>query len=154
MKELKRISTFKNFVGELTATYKRTSLPSVSIRSSKDIASFIRPYFEDCMDDHEEVKVIHLNRTNSVVNVHHHTIGGLTGSLVDVPLVLRDALLIQTSCLIMVHNHPSGGLKPSEADLKISKRLKEACEIIGISFLDSIIITRESYCSLADDGLL
>jgi len=53
--------------------------------------------------------------------------------------------------MILFHNHPSGNLKPSKNDIDISKKLKEACKLIDISLLDSIILTRESYYSLTEN---
>ncbi|ASO08394.1 MULTISPECIES: JAB domain-containing protein [Flavobacteriaceae] len=147
-----RMSTFRDFVGELTAIYRRTELPSVNITRSQDAADFIRPMFDEIMDDHEQTKVIHLSRSNGVVNVHHCSQGDVAGTVVPVKLILRHALMIQVSGIIMVHNHPSGRLKPSEADRKITEKLKAACALVDIQFLDSIIITREGYYSMADQG--
>lgn len=154
MKNLKRIATFKNFVGELKATYKRTELPTVTVRSSKDAAEFIRPYFEECMDDHEEVKIIHLSRANTIVNVDHHASGNESGCTVSIKMILQKAILIKTEALIFVHNHPSGSLKASTADIQLTNRLKEACKLLDLSLLDSLILTRETYYSLADNGLI
>ena len=70
-KQFPRIQTYQDFVGELTATYRRTKKPTVKIKYSRDAADFLRPYFDECMDDHEEFKVLHLNRNNLVVNVDH-----------------------------------------------------------------------------------
>jgi DNA repair protein RadC len=152
MKDI-RIATFKDFVGELTAIYRRTELPTFQITSSSSVREFIYPYFDDIMDDHEEVKVIHLNRKNQVVNIHHLTSGTDNGCLISTKDVLRHAILIKTSSLILVHNHPSGNLKPSEADKDISNKLREASKLVDISTLDSIIISREGYYSFADEGL-
>ncbi|WP_086478222.1 JAB domain-containing protein [Arenibacter amylolyticus] len=149
-----RIATFKDFVGELTAIYKRTTLPIFKITASCDVRTFIYPYFEDIMDDHEEVKVIHLNRKNQVVNVHHLTSGTDSGCLISVKDVLRQAVLIKTHSIILVHNHPSGNLNPSEADKQIITKLRNASKLLDIPTLDSIIITREGYYSFADEGLL
>lgn len=154
MKEFKRIATFKNFIGELKVTYKRTSLPMVYIKSAQDIYNFIYPYYDEIMDDHEELKVIHLNRQNGIVNVHHVSSGTDNGCLVDIKDIMRQAILIKTSSIIMVHNHPSGNLKQSQADENITKKLKEACNFLEIPLLDSIIVTRESYFSFANEGLL
>jgi len=145
MKDINRIATFKDFIGELTAIYRRTSQPITKVNSSADIAKFIKPYFDEIMDDHEEVKIIHLNNNNMVVNVHHHSVGGVRGTIVDMPLVLRQALLIHTVNIIMVHNHPSGVLKASAADIEMSKTLRQGCASVGLYLLDSIIVTRESY---------
>lgn len=152
--EISRIKNFKNFVGELTVTFKRTSLPTLTISKSSDINDFIRPFFDDIMDDHEEVKVVHLNTSNKVINVHHVSRGGISATVVPIKLILRNALLIPCSSIILVHNHPSGKLIASNADLIMSKKLKKACEMVDIKFLDSIIITRENYLSFADEDLL
>jgi len=149
-----RISTFKDFVGELKATYRRTELPTIKITNSEKVIEFIRPYFDECMDDHEEVKVLHLNRANQVVNVHHVSTGSDTASMVPIKSILQNAILIKTSGIILVHNHPSGNINPSKSDINISERLKKACEYLEISFLDSVIITRESHYSLANNGEL
>ena len=151
---MERLSTFRDFVGELEVTYKRTCLPTQKIQKSLDVIKFIRPFFDLCMDDLEEVKIIHLNTNGFVVNIHHAGKGTDKTCLIDTKNILRNALLIKTSSLIMIHNHPSGSLKPSKADIKISKNLKKACEIVGLNFLDSLIITRESFYSLADHSKL
>jgi DNA repair protein RadC len=80
MKDI-RITTFKDFVGELTAIYRRTELPTFQITSSSSVREFIYPYFDEIMDDHEEVKVIHLNRKNQVVNIHHLTSADVNGKV-------------------------------------------------------------------------
>lgn len=149
-----RIRTFKNFVGELKVTYKRTSLPTVSIKVSTDAADFIRPYYEEIMDDVEQVKVIHLNNSNQVVNVHHLSSGTDTGCLISIKDVLRQAILIKTNGIIIVHNHPSGNLKASRADIDVTTKLASAAKLMDLKLLDHIIITRESYLSLVDEGLL
>lgn len=151
MENIKRIATYKDFLGELTVSYKRTTNTTVQIKSAYDAESFIRPYFEECMDDHEEVKIIHLNNHNKVVNVDHHSSGGITACVSDTRLILQKALLIKTTGIIVVHNHPSGQLKASNADKAFTKKLKQACEIIEIKLLDSLILTRESYYSLAEN---
>lgn len=150
--KLTRIVTFKDYVGELTATYRRTSVPTVAIKSSLDAYNFIYPYFDEIMDDHEQVKVIHLNNNSRVVNVHHASTGTDKGTTVPINHIMRNALIIQTQSIIMVHNHPSGNLKFSIADKNISKQLKKACEIMQIQFLDSLVVTRESYASMMDHG--
>ena len=152
MKDI-RIATFKDFVGELTAIYRRTELPTFQITSSSSVREFIYPFFDEVMDDHEEVKVIHLNRKNQVVNVHHLSSGTDSGCLISIKDILRHAILIKTCSIILVHNHPSGNLNPSEADKHISNKLREASKLMDIPTLDSIIISREGYYSFADEGL-
>lgn len=151
---MKRIATYRDFVGELKVTYKRTEQLTKKITTSRDVADFIRPYFDECMDDHEEFKVIHLNNNNRVVNVHHVSSGTETGTLVDVKDLVRNVLHLKTTATILVHNHPSGGTRFSEADVNITKKIRTALEYFDIKCLDSLLITRETYRSMGDEGLI
>ena len=78
----------------------------------------------------------------------------MTGTLVDVRLVLKLALERGAVSLILAHNHPSGGLRPSQADKDITTKLKVAAASLDIKVLDHLIITENSYFSFADEGLL
>ena len=151
---LQRIQTYRDFVGELTATYRRTDKPSIKVTSSQVAADFMRPDFDTCMDDHEEFKVLHLNRNNLVVNVDHVSVGSDTGTLVPVKDIVRNALLIKTHGILLFHNHPSSNIKPSQQDIEITKKIKTAAEYFDIKLLDHIILTRESYYSFADQNIL
>ena len=151
---MKKITTYRDFVGELTVNYRRTEKPTKKICSSKDAAEFIRPYFDRAMDDHEEAKVIHVNNSNMIVNVHHVSSGTETGTLIPVKKIIRDALQIATTAIILVHNHPSGQTKFSKADIAISKKLEIACNYFDLKLLDSLVITRETYSSMKDEGVL
>ncbi|WP_441556572.1 JAB domain-containing protein [Chryseobacterium sp. 2TAF14] len=106
------------------------------------------------MEMQEEVKVILLNNSNCVLGIYNLSKGGITSSLVDVRLVLSVALKCLAPGIILVHNHPSGNLKPSSTDLNIVKKLNESCKLMDITLFDSIIITKESYMSFADEGLI
>lgn len=147
-----RIRTFRDHVGELTAVYRRTALPTVQIHSSQELYEWLYPHFEFIMDDHEQAKIVHLNRSNHIVNLHHVSSGSDVGTIIPIKSILRNALLIQTSSIILAHNHPSGNLQPSAADIKISRKLKKAAQYLELKLLDSIILTREGYYSLADQG--
>lgn len=151
---MKRIATYRDFLGELTVIYRRTSFPTVKIKSSQDAADFLRPYYDEIMDNHEEFKILHLNNNNNVANVHHVSKGGLTGTIVDTRLVVREALLINCVAVIISHCHPSGNLKFSNADKKVTQQLIRAFEYFDIKLLDHIVITREGYISMADEGEL
>ena len=150
---MKRIATYRDYVGELKVTYTRTKQLTTKITSSKFVEYFIRPYFDECMDDHEEFKVIHLNNNNKVVNVHHVSTGTDTGTLVPIKDIVRNILQIKSNSCIAVHNHPSGGTKFSKADIQTSTKLRIALEYFDIKLLDSLLITRETYKSMADEGL-
>jgi DNA repair protein RadC len=80
--------------------------------------------------------------------------GGLTGTVADIRIILKNALLQNANKLIIAHNHPSGNLKPSNADITLTNKLKEAAEWMDIKLVDHLIIAGTNYLSMADDGIL
>lgn len=124
----------------------------VVITHSRDAAGYFSPLLEDL--SHEEFWVLLLNRSNTVIDKFMVSQGGLTGTVIDVRVILKTALDKLSSSLILCHNHPSGNLKPSEADLKVTKKIKEAAALMEISVLDHVIIAHDQYLSFADEGML
>lgn len=122
------------------------------IRGSKDAANYIRPLIGDL--HHEEFWVIYLNRRNGIIFSNKLSQGGMTGTVIDVRLVLKSALEKYATSLIFCHNHPSGNLDPSDADKKITRQLKESAAIMEIPVIDHLIVTQAGYFSFADEGLL
>lgn len=149
-----RIATFKDYVGELTVQYRRTKSPQTTVKTSRDAEMCLRPIFDDIMDDHEEFKVVHLNNSNGIVNIDHVSSGTDTATVVSVKDLVRNTLLIKCHAVILAHNHPSGNLNASQADLNLTTKIKKALEYFDIRVLDHIILTREGYRSLADNGQL
>jgi DNA repair protein RadC len=80
--------------------------------------------------------------------------GGISGTVVDIRIILGVALKCNASSIILVHNHPSGKLEASEPDKAITKRLKQACNLLELVLLDHLIISKYGYFSFADDGSL
>ena len=122
------------------------------ITGSKDAARYIRPIIGDL--PHEEFWAIFLNRQNKIIDKQRLSQGGLTGTVIDVRLVLKMALEKHATSLIFAHNHPSGNLDPSDADKKITRQLKESGKIMDIPLIDHLIITQGGYYSFADEGTL
>lgn len=149
-----KIDYFK--VSEIKVSYtdkvKASERPQIG--ASKDAAHIFKHVFKDCIQHHEEFYVMLLNRGNKVLGVSCISKGGVSGTVVDVKIILQMALKANASSLIVSHNHPSGNLTASAADVKITEKLKNACQLIDLSLLDHLIVTDESYLSFADDGLL
>lgn len=122
------------------------------INSSKKAFELLYPILGEL--PHEEFWIIHLNNSNKVIRYLQLSKGGITGTLVDVRLVLKQALELNATSLIMAHNHPSGTLKPSDSDRKLTLKIKMACESLDIKVLDHIIIAEKAYFSFADSGIL
>lgn len=128
------------------------ALEKKKITSSNSVFEFMQPIIGELQ--HEEFWIIYLNNSNKVIQKNQLSKGGITGTLVDVRLVLKNALEVGATGLILAHNHPSGTLKPSEADKQITNKLKLAAESLDIKVLDHLIITEKAYFSFADQNLL
>lgn len=122
--------------------------------SRKSFELMLEEWNENTLQMQEEVKLLLLNRSNKVLGVYCLAKGGISGCIVDVRIILSVALKSLATGIILVHNHPSGNLKPSQDDLKITQKLKESCKLLDITLLDHLIITKDSYFSFVDEGLL
>ena len=120
------------------------------ISSSRSVFDVMQPILGEL--PHEEFWILYLNNSNKVIHKNQLSKGGITGTLVDVRLVLKNALEVGAVALILCHNHPSGTLKPSQADKDITKKLKTAAQSLDISVLDHLIITENAYYSFADEN--
>ncbi|MEE9363206.1 MAG: DNA repair protein RadC [Cellulophaga sp.] len=125
---------------------------TTKITSSKSVFALLQPVLGEL--PHEEFWIVYLNNSNKVIHSSQLSKGGITGTLVDVRIVLKQALELGAVGLILAHNHPSGTLKPSEADKQITYKLKLASEALDIKVLDHVIITDKDYYSFADSNLL
>lgn len=127
----------------------------IKIKNSQEIADMLRNNWEPgTLEANESFYLVLLNRSNRVKGIILHSKGGLTGTVIDVRTILSAALLSLSCSIIIAHNHPSGSLEPSEADQKITRKLKEAAKHMDITILDHVIMTKESYFSFADEGIL
>lgn len=127
------------------------ALELVKITSSKAIFELMQPVIGEL--PHEEFWIVYLNNSNKVLSKSQLSKGGITGTLVDVRLVFKNALEIGATALILCHNHPSGTLIPSDADKQITKKLKIAGDSLEIKVLDHLIVTETSYYSFVDEGI-
>lgn len=122
------------------------------IGSSKDAYLLMQPIIGEL--DHEEFWVLYMNNSNVVIAKDQISKGGLTGTVVDIRLLLKKAIETMSVAIIICHNHPSGKLKPSAADIDITEKIDNAAKTLDIKLLDHLIITQKSYFSFADTGKL
>lgn len=128
------------------------ALEKQKITSSKSVFELMQPILGEL--PHEEFWIIYMNNSNKIIQKTQQSKGGITGTLVDVRLVLKFALEVGATSLILVHNHPSGALKPSQADQQLTQKLKTASESLDIKVLDHVIITEKAYFSFADENMM
>lgn len=127
-------------------------LQKPKITSSRSAFEIMQPIIGEL--PHEEFWVIYLNNSNTVLQKQQLSKGGITGTVVDVRLVLKTALEVGAVGILLVHNHPSGAIKPSSADVQITNKLKEGAKSLDIKVLDHVIITEKTYFSFADEDIL
>lgn len=115
---------------------------------------FKRVFNADTFDWCEEVVMLCVNNSSKVVGFYKVSSGGMTGTVIDVRMIFTTALQCLATGIIIAHNHPSGTLQPSEADINITKKLKEAGQFLDIKVMDHLIITDENFFSFANEGIL
>lgn len=125
----------------------------VKITSPEDIM-MIKSITDLSIANQESFMIITLDASSSVIDTHEITKGLLNHSLVHPREVYRKAILDNALSIIAVHNHPSGSQDPSSQDIEITKQIKASGDIIGISLLDHIIITKNGITSLRATGYL
>lgn len=123
----------------------------LKITRPEDILPLLAP-----IRDHKQEHFISisLNGAGEIITSRIITIGLLNHSLVHPRETFRGAILDNASSIIIAHNHPSGSLEPSVQDIAITIQLKEAGNIIGISVIDHIIVTKDSHVSMKERGLI
>jgi DNA repair protein RadC len=124
------------------------------ITSPKDAADYARQFYLDDIVIYESSFILLLNQANETVGFAKISQGGVTGTVVDIKLILKYAIDNLASGIIFIHNHPTGNLRPSQNDIRTSNKLKSACELIDVKLIDSITISDEGYYSMADEGII
>ena len=142
-------------VGEVELTYKSTLKSRNKIYSSEDAYEvLLSTYREGTICYKEYCKVLFLNQAKQVLGYTLISEGGITDTTVDVRVILQAALLTNSVAIILAHNHPSGNLKPSKEDLRLTKQVKDAAQLMRITVTDHLILSDVSYYSFADEGQL
>ena len=100
----------------------------------------------DIRDKKQEYFVcLTLDGANRLIAKRVITIGTLTASLVHPREVFADAITDRAASIIIAHNHPSGNLEPSSADCEVTKRIRDAATLVGVSLLDHVIVTKTGF---------
>jgi DNA repair protein RadC len=120
------------------------------LTTSADAAKYLRRRLGS--EDRELFVVLFLNHSNRLLGYEVVSSGGITGTVVDVRIVLRRALEQKATALILCHNHPSGNLRPSDADRQLTQQLQAAAKLLQLHIVDHIIVSDEGYYSFSDEG--
>lgn len=128
-----------------------------SIEDSKNmnalkLVDFLR--FEIGFKEREEFYLILINSKGDILKAESMYRGTSEYSPVAIDEILRNALMNKTKYVVVAHNHPSDNVEPSEADVKLTKAISDGCKVVGIKFLDHLIVSQSSYFSFKSAGLL
>tara|TARA_B110001452_G_scaffold251162_1_gene239974 strand:+ start:21699 stop:22334 length:636 start_codon:yes stop_codon:yes gene_type:complete len=150
----KKLNKLKDdfIIREVDITFKEEKLAFKTVRSSKDAYTFIKDILFKDLEIQEHMIVLFMDHSNTITGYYRHSKGTINSTSVDVEVILAVAIKTLSKAMIVSHNHPSGNKQPSEADRRMTKQLKQAAQIFGISVLDHIIATKDGYYSFADQG--
>jgi DNA repair protein RadC len=102
----------------------------------------------------EEFKVLLLNRANEALSIYSMSKSGISETVEAVRLLFAVALKCNACGIIICHNHPSGNTKPSDADTSLTKKIKKCSNLLDITLIDHLIITKSTFYSFSSEGLL
>lgn len=123
-----------------------------TVKSPEDAIKSVKNQLKGKKKEH--FLILSLDTRNHLINTHTISIGSLDSSIVHPREVFKEAISSTAASVIFVHNHPSGDPTPSEDDVKLTKRLVEAGEILGIEVLDHIIVCDRDYLSMKGRNLI
>lgn len=126
--------------------------PKRNVRSPEDAFNLLQTFLDELDREHFVVVCLDTKNQPTAINVCH--MGSLNASIVHPREVLKVAILSNSASILLAHNHPSTDPSPSKEDIEVTKRLLEACEIIGIEILDHLIIGGQNYISLKEKGYI
>lgn len=133
-------------------TRRKLTEPQTKVTTSYDVYqkfSFLEGYA------HEEFWVAYLRQNNTIIKIQQVSKGGIAGTVVDIRLILKDAILCKASAIILAHNHPSGELTPSQTDKQMTEKIKQGAKLMDIKVLDHLIIGGNGgYLSFGEEGIL
>lgn len=138
---------------ELGRRKKDADAPEYTVvRTSADAYKHIAPKLTDL--PHEEFWIMLLNRAHKITKTELVSRGGVTGTVADVRMMMKMAVENLASAVVLAHNHPSGNTRPSDADIQLTKKVREAANLFDVQLLDHIIVGEGGYFSFTDDGLI
>jgi len=123
-----------------------------SIKGPEDGFQLFKQFLGELDREYFVIMCLDVKNQPTAINVCH--VGSLNASIVHPREVMKTAILSNSCSIIVAHNHPSGNPSPSPEDIAVTKRLKEAGEIMGNDVLDHLIIGEDTFVSLKEKGYL
>lgn len=144
-------------VAEVEITYnpkfKVSERPQIN-SSKQAYQILIRQWNKGKIELIEEFKILLLNRRNRVLGIVHISSGGFSGTIADPKVTFSAALKACASGIILFHSHPSGELDPSREDIALTNKLSNGGALLDLKILDHLVISKDSFYSFTDEGLM
>lgn len=159
-------SSFDDIVNQLTPGRMEIALAAVELYTRKKARNNLREKIHSSTDVYrvmqpimvnqevEELWAIYMNMASRIVKMKRISVGGISHTIVDIRILLKEALLCNAVAMTICHNHPSGNVRPSSADDQLTEKISKACKTMDIRFLDHLIIADDTFYSYADEGRL
>lgn len=151
----KRVLSKNWKVAELSVSYDQNERTGVIITETNDLYEvFYEMWDKSLINVQEQLNVLYLNQIGEVIGFRNVSTGKINSASVDINLIIGIALNCRAVTIAIAHNHPGGILKPSGVDINVTQRIKQACELLDVSLMDHLILSRESYYSFYGNGIL
>jgi len=146
---------YTSTINRVTLKKESSNFMKVKISSSKDASDVIHQFYtDDDIELFESFFILLLNRANTTIGYAKISQGGVAGTVVDPKIVAKYALDGLASGIILAHNHPSGELRASEADKTTTHKLTKGLKFLEIEVIDHLILSKDGYLSMKDEGII
>ena len=146
------MKTYKDNLTLFSLVKNKSNFPKTTIRKSEDAYNVIKQFYFEDLEIFESFFVLFLNRANVTTGYAKISQGGIVGTVVDIKIIAKYVSDTLSNAVIFAHNHPSGNTNPSPQDIELTKKFKTALSYLECSVHDHIILTENSFYSLADNG--
>lgn len=135
---------------------RRRQLANVEERQQFSNAGIVYEFMLPKMQDLqiEEFHAIFMNHNLKLIKTMRLSKGGITNAMIDIRLLMKEAILCNATVMTICHNHPSGKIMPSRNDDQLTESVRNACKVMNIQLLDHVIVTDGDYFSYHEEGKL
>lgn len=128
------------------------TIENIKLNTSQVAYNHLKQFMLDL--DHEQFWMILVKRNLEIIKTVHISTGGIAGTVADSKIILRHVIENLANGFIISHNHPSGNLKPSDADIRLTKKVKDLADLLEVTLIDHIIFSDNGYFSFGDQGMI
>lgn len=122
------------------------------LNCAEDAKGYLRAELRDLK--HEVFAVLMLDSQHQLIAFRKLFTGTINAAAVYPREIVRHVIADHAAAIILVHNHPSGNATPSEADIRLTREIKQAMALVDVDVLDHFIVADNHICSLAQRGLM